>query len=158
MLVDPAWRDNGRLEAFPAKLAERFPDAIVVTAGIGVTSILEQAALKAGLRVAAFRQDTPPPAGIAYRPPHVAPEDEPPYTPSAHREPRVVKLHERLPTKDGDGHSTYGVLSPRVVETLEGEAVARARAVELAAANADEVIVFSPGQEWAAEHGGHRLS
>lgn len=158
MLVDPAWREHARSENLAVKLAEKHPDAIVVTAGMGPTYRFEDAALKAGLRVASFRQDTPPPSGIAYRPPRVAPEDEPPYTPSVHREPRVVKLYERHPTGGGDGHWTHGVLTPRVVETLEGEAAAKARAVALAVVNSDEVIVLSHSPEWAAEHGGHRLS
>lgn len=63
VLVHQDYRDVARVESYVRRVAEKHPDAIVVSAGAGgPVYAMERVALAAGLRVAAFRHV------VAFRP------------------------------------------------------------------------------------------
>lgn len=143
VLCDPRWRDANWVAFYVAKLADKYPDAIVISAGIGqATYTAERTALSRGMRVAALRVESPQPSVQTERPP----ENDEPVKPKPPPE-RYVVLYELSP-KVPEHHEQLWTSNGHRVGTCRGDDVAREKAVTVAAKTADNVIVFTEDPEW----------
>ena len=63
------WRDLVRVRAFVARLAEKYPEAVLVSGGaLGADTAAEGAGIRAGLRVASFRPEPALPVDLGVKP------------------------------------------------------------------------------------------
>lgn len=149
MLIEPRFKDRSRVERYATQLAEKHPDAIILSAGIGRTVYaLERAALRAGLRVAAFRTQRrfAPHREIDWR---VWDDDandwDPPRSTGV---PLVdVLVHELRPDRPDDIDSLHASIA-RSAGSCRGEELAAMLAVTLAAREADNVVAFTDDPSW----------
>lgn len=157
MLCAPGFRDENRVIAFVQKIADRHPDAIVLSAGVGgAVYAVERAALARGLRVAAFRTECPTPGvGVTRRveDPETG-EFDPPYPTEPPR--RFVALYELRPDEEGHRDGLWHP-DPRHVQVVRGDKAAEEACVRWALAQADNVVAFTTDPTWPRHENVHRI-
>lgn len=63
------WRDLGRVRAFVGRIAEKYPEAVLVSGGaLGADRAAERAGIRAGLRVLSFRPEPAMPHDLGNKP------------------------------------------------------------------------------------------
>jgi hypothetical protein len=142
MLVHPAWPAPNRADALAAKLAEKHPGCDMLSAGQGSgIYAAERGALRAGLRVAAFRIEWPEPKrGVRE---WLDPDD-----PTMPPEPMVgVVVYELLPD-NLDHVSRLWHPKPRRLGEARGRAAAQELAIKFAVEAADEIVVLTGVEDW----------
>ncbi len=147
VLVHPDFPQKARPQAYVTKLAEKHPTAIIASAGVGwLVYETERAALRAGLRVAAFRAEPDEPTvAQPRRPPQD--DDDLPADPVTRETRYSVMVSELLPTEPAHLDDLW-THDRRSVWRTVGHRAAELAALMCASKHGSQVVVFTHRDGW----------